>query len=264
MRIETINPHGFCSGVDRAIRIANETLVECGRPVYCINEIVHNGFVVAEMTSAGMVFVDSIDAVPDGATAIASAHGVAPSVFEAALARSIRMVDATCPFVSAVHRKIRENFAKGIRTAVIGEKNHAEVRGYLGEPGACLPEDVKPGEEHDTVVQTTLDSAGHKGVCTATRDRQRAVREFVARNASAGAVGVVVVGGKNSSNTKRLAEVARAEGAASWLVENEEEARGIDFGGIEALGITSGASTPEAVLQAVISAISGKRADVVG
>ena len=255
MRIEVIRPHGFCGGVDRAIRIARRTLDANPPPVYCLHEIVHNESVVRELSARGMRFVDEIGDVPEGAIAVISAHGASPAVLEAAKGRRIRLVDTTCPFVAAVHRKIRENFARGVKTVVIGEPNHAEVLGYLGEPGTCLPSDVREGEAFDTVVQTTLDSGDHRGVCTATRDRQRAVVDFVERNRGAAAVGVLVVGSAKSSNSRRLAEVAEKVGARAWLVPSADDAAALDLAGVEVLGVTSGASTPEPILRSAVSTL---------
>ena len=258
MRIEVISPHGFCGGVERAVRIAQETLAGAS-PVFCLHEIVHNRDVVRGLEAEGMRFAETLDEVPDGATLLVSAHGTSPAVLAAAASRRLHVVDATCPFVAAAHAKIRENFAKGMRTAIIGEPSHAEVLGYLGEPGACLPEDVKPGEAVDVVEQTTLDAGAHGGACTATRDRQRAVRTFADAHGGASA-GVLVVGGENSANTLRLAGIARDAGLKAWRVSSADELAGIDFGGIGTLGVTSGASTPESVFRSVVEAL-GHAAD---
>lgn len=260
MRIEVITPHGFCGGVERAIRMAHELLDRADGKVYGLHEIVHNETVVQELTSRGMEFVDSVSCVPDGATMLVSAHGTSPATFEASEKRGIKVVDATCPFVIKGHERIRENFKQGIRTVVIGKPTHAEVLGYLGEKGACLPEDVRPGEKTEYVVQTTLDAEEYEGVCTATRDRQQAVRNFVdtqkANGVAASSVGVLVVGSSKSSNTCKLVDLAKHAGAVVWLIGNAEEAGHIDFSGIEVLGITSGASTPEELFRSVQSEIS--------
>ena len=254
MRIEVISPHGFCGGVERAVRMAREAAAGA-QPVFCLHEIVHNGEVVAELAAKGMRFVESVDEVPPGATMLISAHGVSPAVREAAEARGLRVIDATCPFVAANHRTIRENFAKGMRTAVVGATEHDEVRGYLGEPGACLPGDVKGGETAGKVVQTTLDADAYGGVCTATADRQRAVRRFAGGRAS---VGVLVVGGARSANSARLMEIAQGAGAKAWLVSSAVEAERLDLGGVEELGVTSGASTPEETFRAVVGALEAR------
>ena len=259
MRIEVISPHGFCGGVERAIRMANGLLDREDGTVYGLHEIVHNEAVVRGLTVKGMVFVESVDEVPEGAKMLVSAHGTSPATFEEADRRGIEVVDATCPFVVAGHEKIRENFRNGMRTVVIGEASHAEVRGYLGEEGACLPEDVRPGDRTGRVVQTTLDAAAHEGVCTATHDRQKAVRHFVDSKVSEGrkasSVGVLVVGSVKSSNTGKLADIASRNGAKVWRVANPDDVKGIDFSGVEVVGVTSGSSTPEDVFRDVLSMV---------
>ena len=260
MKIEVLSPHGFCGGVARAIKMAQEALAAHGREgndaatVYCLHEIVHSEQVVQELTAKGMCFVESVEEVPKGAVLLISAHGAPPAVSDAAAARGLRVIDATCPFVAENHQTIRANHAKGMRTVVVGDPDHAEVRGYLGEPGACLPEDVKPNEPVGRVVQTTLDAAAQEGVCTATRDRQQAVRDFVASSCGA-SVGVLVVGGAKRANTARLAEIAENGGAKAWRVSSAEEVPHLELGGLDILGVTSGASTPESLFQAVLHSL---------
>ena len=144
-----------------------------------------------------------------------------------------------------------------MRTVVMGSATHAEVLGYLGEKGACLPEDVRPGEQTGCVVQTTLDAGEHEGVCTATRDRQAAVLRFVDSKTSEGvdvsAIGVLVVGSVKSSNTRKLAEVAERNGVKAWRIASSDALANIDFSGIEVLGVTSGSSTPEETFDSVVS-----------
>ena len=257
MTISVIEPHGFCGGVARAIEMAKAALKDCPGGLFGLHEIVHNARVVRELTEKGMRFVEKAEDVPAGATALISAHGTSPDVRAKLAAKGVRVIDATCPFVAAVHAKIRENFQRGIRTVVYGMPGHAEVLGYLGEPGACLPEDVKPGEVTASVVQTTLDARSHKGVCLAARERQRAVSAFVDghRNDKASA-GLLVVGSATSSNTNRLAEIATKAGLRAWRVASPEEAIRADFSGIEILGATSGASTPESQFEEVLAAIA--------
>ena len=257
MKVEVLSPHGFCGGVARAIKMAQEALAECGREgygtatVYCLHEIVHSEQVVQELTAKGMRFVASVEEVPKGAVLLISAHGAPPTVYDTAAARGLRVIDATCPFVTENHQTIRANHEKGMRTVVVGDPDHAEVCGYLGEPGACLPEDVKPNEPVGRVVQTTLDAAAQEGVCTATRDRQQAVRDFVASSRGA-SVGVLVVGGAKSANTARLAEIAENCGARAWRVSSPDEVSRLEVSALDVLGVTSGASTPESLFQAVL------------
>lgn len=257
MRIEVISPHGFCGGVEHAVGMAREALVNRGTgvKVFCLHAIVHNEDVTAELAERGMCFVEGVDDVPHGATLLISAHGVAPTVREAAKARGLQVIDATCPFVAANHRVIRDNFQKGMRTVVVGAPEHDEVRGYLGEPGACRPDDLKDDEAAGKVIQTTLDADVHGGVCTATADRQRAVRRFVERHPGAG---VFVVGGVKSANSVRLVEIAQSAGAKAWLVASVAEANAIDLGGVEELGVTSGASTPEETFRAVVETLEAR------
>ena len=259
MRIETIMPHGFCGGVKRAVEMAYDISGRENGRVYCLHEIVHNEAVVNDLTSKGMFFVESISDVPDGAVVMVSAHGAPKSVFDEAEKRKLKVADATCPFVSSQHAKIQDNFKKGLRTVVIGDPAHIEVAGYLGEEGACLPEEVLPGEKTQTVVQTTLDANEYHGVCTATGERQNAVRKFIEGKISTGIkrneVGVLVIGSPKSSNTAKLSSVAENEGAASWRIDDASGLPGIDFSGIKALGVTSGASTPEKVFESVLAAL---------
>lgn len=260
MRIEVIEPHGFCAGVERALKMAHAALSGAERPVYGLHEIVHNEMVVQELAARDMRFVETVEAVPKGATILISAHGTSPATRTQAAARGLHVIDATCPFVAAAHAKIQENFAQGMRTVVVGTPDHPEVRGYLGEPGACLPEDVKPGEKTGRVVQTTLDAGAHEGVCTATHDRQQAVREFVAAcRKDTSVIGVLVIGSGKSANTRRLVEIAVQSGAKAWRVGSPEEIGTLDLSGIDVLGVTSGASTPETVLRTVLAALSAKR-----
>lgn len=254
-----IAPHGFCGGVERAVRMARTALADNQPPIYCLHEIVHNESVVQGLTSNGMRFVEDIGDVPEGATMLISAHGTSPAIRQEADARHIRVIDATCPFVAAAHDRIRANHANGKRTAIVGDPSHAEVRGYLGEPGACLPEDVKPGEVTGLVVQTTLDAGAHEGVCTATRDRQNAVKAFVMAHRGKANVGVVVVGSPKSANTGRLAEIAERAGARVWRIGATEDIKAFDFSGIDIIGVTSGASTPENQFRSALTGLMAAR-----
>ena len=264
MRIEVIEPHGFCAGVERALKMAQEALSDGGQTIYGLHEIVHNELVVQDLVARGMRFVESVEEVPAGAIMLISAHGTSSANRAMAERRQVKIIDATCPFVAAAHAAIRTNFKKGMRTVIIGEPGHVEVRGYLGEQGACLPEDVKPDEKTGRVVQTTLDAGAHEGVCTATRDRQQAVREFVAAHRrDASVVGVLAIGSGKSANSRRLAEIAEQSGAKAWRIGSPEEIRTLDLSGIDVLGVTSGASTPETALQAVLLAFYTERSSCI-
>ena len=276
MKIEVLEPHGFCMGVRAAVEKASRTLsLSSGKAVCCLHELVHNEQVVADLKARGMRFVESLDDVPDGATVLFSAHGVAPAVRDEARRRGLAVADATCPFVERAHRAVREFAARGVPVVVVGRPEHAEVRGVMGECAdarvVSTPDDVAalsfPDAPVGVVCQTTLshdtvcavldalraryprlETPAAADVCTATRDRQRAVAEFV----RGGGDGVLVLGSAGSSNTNRLVEVACAAGASfAARAGTLEEVRALDFAGVRRLGITSGASTPEDLLQGV-------------
>ena len=263
-------------GVRAAVEKASRTLsLSSGKAVCCLHELVHNEQVVADLKARGMRFVESLDDVPDGATVLFSAHGVAPAVRDEARRRGLAVVDATCPFVDRAHRAVRAFAARGVPVAVVGRPEHAEVRGVVGECAdarvVSTPDDVAalpfPEGPVGVVCQTTLshdavyavldalraryprlETPAAANVCTATRDRQRAVAEFV----RGGGDGVLVLGSAGSSNTNRLVEVARAAGASfAARAGTLEEVRALDFAGVRRLGVTAGASTPEDLLQGI-------------
>ena len=282
MKVEVIEPHGFCTGVKAAVEKAFRTLSLSGeRTVYCLHELVHNGLVVSDLKLRGMRFVDSLDGVPDGATVLFSAHGVAPAVRDEAHCRGLSVIDATCPFVARAHSTARNFAARGVPVVVVGHAEHAEVRGIVGEVSECgvvasaeevaalpYPESSPLG----VLCQTTMSSGTVRAVldalkaryphletppaadiCMATRDRQRAVEAFVRR----GGDGVLVLGSAGSSNTNRLVEVARAAGAAfAARAGTLEEVRALDFVGVGRLGVTAGASTPENFLERAVEELS--------
>ena len=271
-------------GVRAAVEKASRTLsLSSGKAVYCLHELVHNEQVVADLKARGLRFVESLDEVPDGATVLFSAHGVALAVRAEAQRRELAVVDATCPFVARAHRAVRDFAARGVPVVVVGRPEHAEVRGVMGAcDGARVvstPEEVAalpfPDGPVGVVCQTTLSSGTVRtvldalraryphletppaaDVCTATRDRQRAVADFVC----GGGDGVLVLGSIGSSNTNRLVEVARAAGAAfAARAGTLEEIRTLDFAGVRRLGVTAGASTPEDFFRCAVDALDGQR-----
>ena len=271
-------------GVRAAVEKASRTLsLSSGKAVYCLHELVHNEQVVADLKARGLRFVESLDEVPDGATVLFSAHGVALAVRAEAQRRELAVVDATCPFVARAHRAVRDFAARGVPVVVVGRPEHAEVRGVMGAcDGARVvstPEEVAalpfPDGPVGVVCQTTLSSGTVRtvldalraryphletppaaDVCTATRDRQRAVADFV----RGGGDGVLVLGSIGSSNTNRLVEVARASGAAfAARAGTLEEIRTLDFAGVRRLGVTAGASTPEDFFRCAVAALDGQR-----
>ena len=274
MVVEVIQPHGFCMGVERALSIA----AELRPPVFCLHEIVHNEQVVDGLRKRGMLFVESLDEVPDGSTVLFSAHGVAPAVRGEAARRGLRAVDATCPFVERVHRAARAFAGRGVPVAVVGRADHAEVRGIVGELAEfCVvaspdevaelpfPEDSPLGVLCQTTMSSgtvhavldalkarypRLETPPAADICTATRDRQRAVADFV----RGGGDGVLVLGSAGSSNTNRLVDVARAAGARfAARAGTMEEVRTLDLTDVRRLGVTAGASTPEEFLERVVA-----------
>ena len=273
-------PRGFCAGVDRAIHIVEEALARFGAPVYVRHEIVHNRFVVESLEAKGAVFVDELDQVPDGVPVIFSAHGVPKSVPEAAAARGLKALDATCPLVNKVHNEAERHHAEGRRVILIGHAGHPEVVGTMGQvpDGAILlvedlaqAETVAPADPERLayVTQTTLSVDDTKDIvarlkerfpaiegprkddiCYATTNRQEAVKAIAERCDA-----VMVLGAPNSSNSKRLVEVAARGGCPrSLLVQRAAEIDWDSFDGIRTLGLTAGASAPEVLVEEVIAA----------
>lgn len=253
----------MCGGVNAAIAKALKL-----RGVYCLHALVHNEIVINELKALGFTFVDSIEEVPDGETVVFSAHGVAPKVRARAEEKKLKIIDTTCPFVAKVH-KAAAAFAKaGKPVSILGDPKHAEAQGIAGEVEA-LGGKVLWNEGADgcgVVSQTTMnaDDVARKveelkrkypdlettaEVCRATKERQDAVRAFCGAHPRAG---VLVLGSTTSSNSKKLAEVARECGARAYLAGSLEEVKTLDFSGVETLGVTSGASTPERFFMEVV------------
>ncbi len=288
MALETVlaEPHGFCSGVRRAISLAEEAAA-ASSPVYCLHELVHNRLVVERLASAGMVFVDDLRDVPDGGTVLFSAHGVAPSVRREAEARGLRVIDATCGFVKLVHDAVRRHAVDGRHILLVGSRNHDEVVGVAGEaPGAVTvvetvadaeAVEVPDPEKVALLTQTTLAAYQVKpivdvlrrrfpgiavpdrsGICAATTVRQEAVRK-VARDCPL----VLVLGSPGSANSNRLVDVARAEGARAELIPDIPSLRAFiaegGLGDADKVGVTAGASTPEDVVREAVIILRGSR-----
>ena len=269
-------PRGFCAGVDRAIEIVKQALDVFGEPVYVRKEIVHNRHVVEALRQKGAVFVEEISEIPPGATAIFSAHGVAPSVWEDARAKQLRILDATCPLVTKVHLEVQRYAREDYSIVLIGHADHDEVIGTRGEaPDRIQVVDSVEGVPQLNVpdpqkvvclTQTTLsmdDTAeimealrkrfpamtlpAREDICYATQNRQRAVK------AMAGEVDLVlVIGATNSSNSNRLREVAEMAGVKAKLIQQVSDLDPAAFEGVTRVGVTSGASTPEFLVQEVV------------
>ena len=258
MRVEVITPHGMCGGVNAAIAKALKL-----RNVYCLHELVHNEIVVDELKDLGFKFVERIEDVPEGETVVFSAHGVSPTVREIAKQRKLKVVDTTCPFVAKVHRAAKAFSDRGLPVVILGDPKHVEVQGIQGEVDCDRLRSIAVGSRIGVVSQTTMnadeverqvvelrkkyDVETMAEVCNATRDRQNAVKAFCleGRGKREEGRGVLVLGSKSSSNSKRLKEVAEQNGAKAFMAGTMDELKAIDFSGVERLGVTSGASTPE-------------------
>jgi 4-hydroxy-3-methylbut-2-enyl diphosphate reductase len=269
-------PRGYCAGVDRAVQTVERALELHGAPVYVRKEIVHNKTVVEQLRARGAVFVESVADVPEGATVVFSAHGVAPSVHAKAKARSLATIDATCPLVTKVHVEAKKFAADGYTIVLIGHAGHEEVEGTMGEAPENIvlvqtEDDVDRLEVEDPdriayISQTTLSVDETRAIinrlrrrfpaiigprtddiCYATTNRQAAVKQLAAHCDL-----VLVIGSRNSSNSNRLVEVAREHGADSHLIDSETEVREEWLEGKQVVGITSGASAPESLVQRLV------------
>jgi 4-hydroxy-3-methylbut-2-enyl diphosphate reductase len=270
-------PRGYCAGVDRAVQTVERALELHGAPVYVRKEIVHNKHVVEQLRARGAVFVESESEVPKGATVVFSAHGVSPSVHANAGERGLRTIDATCPLVTKVHVEAKKFAADGYTIVLIGHAGHEEVEGTMGEAPEhiVLIEDeagvetlqVKDPGKVAYISQTTLSvdetsaiisrlrerfpaitGPRTDDICYATTNRQAAVKELAQQSDL-----VLVIGSRNSSNSNRLVEVAREHGADAYLIDNEAQVREEWLAGKRVVGITSGASAPEELVQRLVA-----------
>ena len=270
---------GMCAGVERAIRTVEEALKVYGPgKIWVLHEIVHNRHVVEDLRSQGVRFADSLDEVPDGAVLIFSAHGVSLEVEEAARSRDLNVIDATCPVVSAIHRKLNRAGAQGLEAVVIGHQGHQEVIGTVGQYQGfsdkvhviLKPEDVDElslgagGKIFVTQTTLSVDETGETvkalrakypdiegprkdNTCRATQLRQDAVKELASQCDL-----VIIAGSKNSSNSRRLMEVAQNGGVKSVLIDDESEIDVKWLEGVKAVGVSAGASAPEYVVQGIL------------
>ncbi|MDR0274912.1 MAG: 4-hydroxy-3-methylbut-2-enyl diphosphate reductase [Burkholderiaceae bacterium] len=269
-------PRGFCAGVDRAIQIVERALAKFGAPIYVRHEIVHNTYVVGDLKSRGVVFIEELAQAPPGATLIFSAHGVPRAVQQQASARGLRVFDATCPLVSKVHVEVAKLRKEGYEFIMIGHRGHPEVEGTMGQldGGMHLVETVqdvarvRPAQTGKlaVVTQTTLSvddaAAIHaaiqarfpavrqpklQDICYATQNRQDAVK-LLAREVNV----VIVVGSPTSSNSNRLREVARKLGVAAHMVDSADELQPAWVHGKTRVGVTAGASAPDVLVRQVV------------
>jgi 4-hydroxy-3-methylbut-2-enyl diphosphate reductase len=270
-------PRGYCAGVDRAVQTVEHALELHGAPVYVRKEIVHNKHVVEQLRDRGAIFVEELDdSIPEGAVTVFSAHGVAPTVHAEADRRGLRTIDATCPLVTKVHREALKFAAEGYTIVLIGHSGHEEVEGTMGEAPQHIvlvetEADVDALEVPDPdriayISQTTLSvdettaiilrlrerfprivGPRTDDICYATTNRQAAVKQMAPHCDL-----VLVIGSRNSSNSNRLVEVARDHGTEAYLVDNEAEVREEWLEGKRVIGITSGASAPEELVQRLV------------
>jgi 4-hydroxy-3-methylbut-2-en-1-yl diphosphate reductase len=278
-------PRGYCAGVDRAVQTVERALELYGAPVYVRKEIVHNKHVVEKLRDRGAVFVESEAEVPEGATVVFSAHGVSPAVHANASERGLHTIDATCPLVTKVHVEAKKFAAEDYTIVLIGHAGHEEVEGTMGEAPAhiVLIEDeagvaeleVRDPSKVAYISQTTLSVDETRAIiarlrerfpaitgprtddiCYATTNRQAAVKQLALE-----ADLVLVIGSRNSSNSNRLVEVAREHGADSYLIDNEAQVREEWLTGKRVIGITSGASAPEELVQRLVDFFRRRGAD---
>jgi 4-hydroxy-3-methylbut-2-enyl diphosphate reductase len=280
-RVLLAAPRGYCAGVDRAVVAVEKSLELYGAPVYVRKEIVHNKHVVSTLEKRGVIFVNETDEVPEGATVVFSAHGVSPAVHEAAAARNLKTIDATCPLVTKVHNEVKRFADDETEILLIGHNGHEEVEGTAGEaPGKVRIVDgleeartiqPTPGKKLVWLTQTTLSvdetmqsvailkdrfpeiaNPPSDDICYATQNRQEAIKAIAPQ-----ADLVIVVGSTNSSNSVRLVEVALEYGAkAAYLVDYAAEVKDEWFTGVETIGVTSGASVPEILVDDLLKHLS--------
>lgn len=281
MKLLLSKPRGFCAGVDRAIETVEKALALWGPPIYVKHEIVHNKHVVDDLKGKGAVFIENLDEVPEGARVIYSAHGVSPQVRDHAKRRGLIEIDATCGLVTRVHSAVKRFAGMGYRIILIGHRNHVEIIGTAGEAPdvttivECV-EDVEAltfAEDQPLfyITQTTLslddvkdittallqkypkiETLPSSSICYATTNRQMALREIADETGL-----ILVVGDPTSSNSNRLVEVAKRRGVAAHLINNDREIQAEWLAGVEVIGLTAGASTPEEIVQQCIRRLIG-------
>ena len=273
-------PRGFCAGVTRAIDIVDRALEKFGAPVYVFHEIVHNQFVVNELRGKGAIFVDSLNEIPEKSLTIFSAHGVSQEVRRIADSKLLRVIDATCPLVTKVHTQAQRYAKKGYALVMIGHPGHEEVEGTIGsvdipvhlvsqvsdvatltvgkkDPIAYVTQTTLSMDDTRDIIDALTQRYPHiegphvDDICYATQNRQTAVRAMAEQVDL-----VLVVGARNSSNSNRLREVAASQNTPAYLVQDETELQASWLLGVSKIGITSGASTPEVLVERVVDALA--------
>ena len=283
MEVLLSSPRGFCAGVVRAIDVVDICLRKYGPPVYVKHQIVHNPYVVNDLERRGAITVEDVDEIPEDSLVVFSAHGSPPEDFEKAKARNLKVIDAVCPLVTKVHNEAKKYRREGKKVVLVGHKGHQEVRGTMGQVEMTLIDDASYDElstwdanqEVAVLTQTTLsvgdtaqaidairekfpDAVVRNDICYATTNRQDAVTKM------AGSVDLVlVIGAENSSNCNRLREVAESLGVESYLINGPEEIDPSWLEGKDKVGITSGASTPEVLVESVIEKLVPEKVTMV-
>ena len=283
MEVLLSSPRGFCAGVVRAIDVVDICLRKYGPPVYVKHQIVHNPYVVNDLERRGAITVEDVDEIPEDSLVIFSAHGSPPEDFVKAKARNLKVIDAVCPLVTKVHNEAKKYYREGKKVVLVGHKGHQEVRGTMGQVEMTLIDDASYDElsawdadqEVAVLTQTTLsvgdtaqaidairgkfpDAVVRNDICYATTNRQDAVTKM------ASSVDLVlVIGAENSSNCNRLREVAESLGVESYLINGPEEIDPTWLEGKDKVGITSGASTPEVLVESVIEKLAPEKVTMV-
>ena len=273
MKVYLGTPRGFCAGVVRAIEIVENAIEKFGAPIYIKHEIVHNKYVVQALGRKGAITVEDVDEIPNGSSVIFSAHGSPPSDFDIAKQRNLRVIDATCPLVTKVHNEAKKYRSEGRKVVYVGHAGHQETKGTMGQMPMHLLDDENSSEIPDwdksspiaVLTQTTLskddtdksvkmiknkfdDVVIRNDICYATTNRQDAVKRMCKLVDL-----ILVIGSENSSNCKRLTEVARARNIESYRIGSAEEILDEWIVGVDKIGITSGASTPEDLVNEVVA-----------
>lgn len=283
MEVLLSSPRGFCAGVVRAIDVVDICLRKYGPPVYVKHQIVHNPYVVNDLERRGAITVEDVDEIPEGSLVVFSAHGSPPEDFVKAKARDLKVIDAVCPLVTKVHNEAKKYHREGKKVVLVGHQGHQEVRGTMGQVEMTLIDGDSEEElsawaddqEVAVLTQTTLsvgdtaqainsirdkfpNAVVRNDICYATTNRQGAVRQM------AGSVDLVlVIGAQNSSNCNRLREVAESLGVPSYLINGPEEIEPSWLEGRDTVGITSGASTPEVLVESVIEKLAPDKVTIV-
>ena len=279
MEVILCSPRGFCAGVVRAIQVVEECLERFGPPIYVKHQIVHNPYVVGELEAKGAVTVETVEEIPEGSRVVFSAHGSPPEDFERAGERNLQVIDAVCPLVTRVHNEAKKYHREGRKIILVGHDGHQEVKGTMGQAPMELVDEKSdngippwgPDTEVAVLTQTTLSTgdtasaiehikerfpgaAVRNDICYATTNRQAAVSKMAEMVDLA-----LVIGAQNSSNCNRLLELAQTLGIPSYLINGPDELQLEWLEGVDRVGIASGASTPEVLVDAVIAALNPQK-----